>query len=162
VFFCKICDKPLIQNCLAAGYRVHFARFCTTFSSHSTVVGGGNPAIQEFDQIVSLYSTLSRDNSVQESLEPAGPRLVRSTDTTSRYIRMPLPRMKRPTASSCAPRTQVARLAHVNHLPLGVLVEVHARLRGKRPYFFVEVHEEVRTLTVPYCSLVDFWNQVPL
>jgi hypothetical protein len=38
-------------------------------------------------------------------------------------------------------RAQVLGLAHVDHLALGVLVEVHAGLRGQSADFLVEVHE---------------------
>ena len=38
-------------------------------------------------------------------------------------------------------RAQVVGLAHVNDLALGVLVEVHAGLRGQGADFLVEVHK---------------------
>ena len=39
VFCCKFRYKSLIQNCLAVGYHVHFARFCTTFCSRCLPIG---------------------------------------------------------------------------------------------------------------------------
>ena len=41
------------------------------------------------------------------------------------------------------PRAQVFRLAHIDDLALGVLVEVHAGLGGQSADFLVEVHDEV-------------------
>ena len=40
------------------------------------------------------------------------------------------------------PRAQVLRLAHVDHLAVGIFVEVYARLGGQGADFLVEVHEE--------------------
>jgi hypothetical protein len=41
-------------------------------------------------------------------------------------------------------RAQVVGLAHIDDLALGVLVEIHAGLRGQTADFFVEVHGRIR------------------
>ena len=67
MFSATIRFKSLIQNRLAAGYRVHFARFCTTFGGHCLPVRGAQVLPDRFLSILRFPGVILRKGSVGQS-----------------------------------------------------------------------------------------------